>query len=99
MPAAAAVLVACGGGGGGGVGGGGGGGSAPTSSLSGVAAVGATQVELGAVTTMTYLDSPATTSATTYKVQGAVQLTANSANVVYQYSGGISTMTLLEIGA
>ena len=44
MPAAAAVLVACGGGGGGGVGGvggGGGGGSAPTSSLSGVAAIGA----------------------------------------------------------
>jgi hypothetical protein len=38
MPAAAAVLVACGGGGGGGVGGGG---SAPTSSLSGVAAIGA----------------------------------------------------------
>ena len=49
---------------------------------------------------MVYLDSPATTSATTYKVQAALG-TGNS--VVYQIDdspqAGTSTITLMEIGA
>ena len=48
---------------------------------------------------ITYLDSPATTSATTYKLQGAVVNTANSASIAFQYSSTPSTITLLEIGA
>jgi hypothetical protein len=47
----------------------------------------------------TYLDSPATTTATTYKVQSAVETTANSGAVYWQYNSSLSTITLLEIGA
>jgi hypothetical protein len=47
----------------------------------------------------TYLDDPATTSATTYKVQSAVETTANSGSVTWQYNSSTSTITLLEIGA
>ena len=46
-----------------------------------------------------YLDAPATTSATTYKTQVKTNTTANSGQVVAQASSTISTMTLLEIGA
>ena len=48
---------------------------------------------------LTYLDSPATTSATTYKTQGKVNTTANSGVVYYQASSSRSVITLLEIGA
>jgi hypothetical protein len=44
-----------------------------------------------------YLDSPATTSATTYKTQFASQ--ANSNGVRVQYNGGTSSITLMEISA
>ena len=46
-----------------------------------------------------YLDSPSTTSATTYKVQARAATTANSGQVRFQYNGAPSTITLLEIGA
>jgi hypothetical protein len=47
-----------------------------------------------------YLDSPNTTSATTYKTQGKVNSTANSGQINFQRtSDGYSTITLLEIGA
>jgi hypothetical protein len=47
-----------------------------------------------------YLDSPATTSAITYKTQMAVKNTANGSNIsVNVRSGSDSTITLLEIGA
>jgi hypothetical protein len=46
-----------------------------------------------------YLDSPATTSSTTYKTQGKCTTTANSASAFYQIGGVLSTITLLEIGA
>jgi hypothetical protein len=48
-----------------------------------------------------WVDSPATTSATTYKVQGAVQSTSSGATTTWQNSGGdaTSTIILLEIGA
>lgn len=46
-----------------------------------------------------YLDSPATTSSTTYKVQLATFNTANSGNIVGQYGAFPSQMILMEIGA
>jgi len=49
--------------------------------------------------TFTYLDSPATTSSTTYKTQGKCSTTANSASAFYQFSGLTSTIVLMEIGA
>jgi hypothetical protein len=45
---------------------------------------------------ISYLDSPATTSATTYKLQARV---ASSGTVTFQISSFPSTITLLEIGA
>jgi hypothetical protein len=51
------------------------------------------------ITPMTYLDSPGTTSATTYKVQGRVNSTASGCQVTYQYNSGVSVITLMEIGA
>jgi hypothetical protein len=58
------------------------------------------QIALYGVTPLTYLDSPATTSSTTYKTQGKLSTTANNAEVKFQQaSTGISTITLLEIGA
>jgi hypothetical protein len=47
----------------------------------------------------TYRDSPATTSATTYKTQVKSTNTANSGQVLAQEGNAVSTMTLLEIGA
>ena len=55
---------------------------------------GAGNTQVAASASLTYLDSPATTSSTTYKTQGQSIVTAK-----YQYSGGSSTITLLEIGA
>jgi hypothetical protein len=46
---------------------------------------------------VTFLDTPATTSATTYKTQFKNDL--NTTNVQVQYSSDVSTITLLEIGA
>jgi hypothetical protein len=68
--------------------------------LSNIAVNGATSgIDIG-TTSINYLDSPATTSATTYKVQFASQ--ANSSRVVINRAGGQtnqSSMTLMEIGA
>ena len=54
--------------------------------------------EWHSVANYSYLDSPATTSATTYKTQGNVQTTASSQDMSFQKVGS-STITLLEIGA
>ena len=48
--------------------------------------------------TFSYLDSPATTSATTYKTQFSNYLNASSVGV-QMFTGDMSTMILLEIGA
>ena len=48
---------------------------------------------------ISYLDSPNTTSSVTYKMQGRVASTANSAQAIFQVSSSVSTITLLEIGA
>jgi hypothetical protein len=52
--------------------------------------------EVGSVST-NYLDSPATTSAVTYKMQFANR--SATGNVNAQWNGGTSTITLLEIAA
>ena len=55
--------------------------------------------ELAYMFSIVYLDSPNTTSATTYKTQGTVRYSTNSGNVVFQPNGSTSTMILMEIGA
>jgi hypothetical protein len=49
--------------------------------------------------TINYLDSPATTSATTYKLQASISTTANSAYITFQGGSSPSTIILMEIGA
>ena len=45
-----------------------------------------------------YLDSPNTTSATTYKLQGAVSTTLNAGGIYFNVgSTGVTTITLMEI--
>jgi len=56
-------------------------------------------VSLGSLLAVSYLDSPATTSATTYKIQAAPVFTANSGSASFQLSNVPSTITLLEVGA
>ena len=52
------------------------------------------------IISMCYLDSPATTSATTYKTQGKVTTASSGASIKFQQgSTGLSTITLMEIGA
>ena len=60
---------------------------------------GATSVASYGLSPITYLDSPATTSSVTYKIQGKADSTANSGSTTYQNNSGVSTITLLEIGA
>jgi hypothetical protein len=62
-------------------------------------AVASTQTNFSMVTNIMYVDSPSTTSATTYKTQGSVRFTANSNQVTYQTSSSQSQIILLEIGA
>jgi len=56
----------------------------------------AASMELHWIDSMVYLDSPATTSATTYKTQSA---TRGSQTAVWQTGSKKSTITLMEIGA
>ena len=51
------------------------------------------------VQTWNYLDSPNTTSATTYKLQAAVNTTTDSGSCTFQKGSCPSTITLMEIGA
>ena len=60
---------------------------------------GGTAVFSHTVLPLCYLDSPATTSATTYKTQGRVDDTGSSGSSTWQQGGKMSTITLLEIGA
>ncbi len=48
---------------------------------------------------ITYMDSPASTSALTYKLQAAVYTTSASSSVTFQIGSSRSTITLFEIGA
>jgi hypothetical protein len=55
--------------------------------------------EFYSYTNYTYLDSPSSTSALTYKTQGRAYLTTSGGTVTFQIGSGTSTITLLEIGA
>ena len=55
------------------------------------------QVKFGGLTTVSYLDSPSTTSAVTYKTQGAPTTTLNNAFVRFQSADQYSFITLMEI--
>jgi len=60
----------------------------------------ATQFTTRGISSLHYLDSPSTTSATTYKTQGRPQLTTNSQYIDFQpASTATSTIILMEIGA
>jgi hypothetical protein len=65
----------------------------------GVGGNGLTTSQLTHFQPLIYLDSPATTSATTYKTQGNAYLTSDNGKVTYQWETMASTITLLEIGA
>ena len=56
-------------------------------------------VEIAAMISLCYLDSPSTTSSTTYKTQGSSAVTTSTPTVKCQQGSAISTITLLEIGA
>jgi hypothetical protein len=58
-----------------------------------------TSIDLAGQMTNHYLDSPATTSATTYKLQGGVYAATSSASITFQFESAQSTITLMEIGA
>ena len=58
-----------------------------------------TNFDHGELGTFTWLDSPATTSATTYKTQTEMNVSANSAYITAQTGSSNSTMILMEIGA
>ena len=64
-----------------------------------ISAGNATDIQLTNIQSMAYLDSPATTSATTYKTQGKVYQTANSGTIRFQNGSSISNIILMEIGA
>jgi len=46
-----------------------------------------------------HLDSPATTSSTTYKLQAFVTNTADGGRLIAQHDSSVSTIILMEIGA
>ena len=62
---------------------------------------GVTTNNLGGYLSVNYLDSPATTSATTYKVQFASQANVAAVAINGTFGGGtpVSTITLMEIAA
>ena len=60
---------------------------------------GSTGMALAGYHNANYLDSPSTTSATTYKTQGKLSSTANSAVIVFQENTTTSSIILMEIGA
>lgn len=51
------------------------------------------------ILSINYMDSPATTSATTYKIQGACNSTASSQTLTFQKGSLIGNIILMEIGA
>lgn len=60
---------------------------------------GATYVQRFGLQPIIYMDSPASTSSLTYKLQAKMATTANSASGTFQFSGATSSIILMEIGA
>jgi len=56
-------------------------------------------LSLASYTNIMYLDSPATTSSTTYKTQQRAYSTSFGGSIISQAASSTSTITLLEIGA
>jgi hypothetical protein len=69
----------------------------PSQQASQTYALGTSEIQLYGIITVSYLDSPATTSSTTYKTMAKVGSTANSGTSDYNYGG--TNMILMEIGA
>lgn len=69
----------------------------PSQQASQTYAAGTSEIQLYNIISVSYLDSPATTSATTYKTMAKVGSTANSGTSDYNYGG--TNMILMEIGA
>ncbi len=67
--------------------------------IDGIQANGATVTARWARIPIIYMDSPATTSATTYKLQGRINDTANSGSSTWQSGTYASSIVLMEIGA
>jgi hypothetical protein len=65
----------------------------------GIALASGTYTQHWHTTTVSWLDSPSTTSSTTYKIQGRPGTTADSGSITFQFSSAPSSITLLEIGA
>lgn len=63
------------------------------------AAVSSGQLYFGGFLNLSYLDSPATTSAITYKVQSKIDNSGSSRQIEFQVNNSTSTMVLMEIGA
>lgn len=59
---------------------------------------GRTDTRVTDIVAIQYLDSPATTSAVTYKLQSQVEAASANATVIWQRGNAPSVMTLLEIG-
>lgn len=55
--------------------------------------------EISGIMSMAYLDSPSTTSATTYKTQARSNTTASNGRVILQQDSSVASIILLEIGA
>ncbi len=64
-----------------------------------MSATGSSAVQLIQPISVAYSDSPATTSATTYKVQGRVFDTNNSQRMLCNWGSNVSTITLFEVSA
>jgi hypothetical protein len=60
---------------------------------------GTTDVTVAGAVSLVYVDSPNTTSATTYKTQIAVGFSGSTPRAVAQQGGASSSITVLEIGA
>ena len=68
-----------------------------TTNIARVEAGGASSVKFGNLTTFSFLDSPSTTSETTYKTQGAISSTSNNGTARFQNSSVPSVITVTEI--
>ena len=68
-----------------------------TTNIARVEAGGASSAKFGNLTTFSFLDSPSTTSETTYKTQGAISSTSNNGTARFQNSSVPSVITVTEI--
>jgi hypothetical protein len=73
--------------------------NSPTDATYGVYAPPATQMEVETIGSVSYLDSPASTSSLTYKTQGALMITTGSGQLSFQKVSNTAVMILMEIGA